>query len=245
MADVFFIKIADLTIRISPVYPLSEKLCKDYIEKPSENPDISVYVTKELLQAEFEKAQEPTPPEYAEFLYIYRTIAEKLPEFGAFVFHGAAISYKNRGYLFTAPSGTGKTTHICLWRTYIGRSVDIINGDKPIIKVTDDGIFVCSTPWAGKEGWQKNRILPLSCVTFLERSENPFILQMKARDCLKKIMNQVYMPKNAQSLGHTLELIDRILAYIPVYHLGCDISEKSVKVAFEGLTKEEYKKTGA
>ena len=68
---------------------------------------------------------------------------------------------------------------------------------------------------------------------------------MKPQDCLKKIMNQVYMPKNAQSLGHTLELIDSLLVHIPVYHLGCDISEKSVKVAFEGLTKEEYKKTGA
>ena len=244
MADVFFIKIAELIVKISPLYPLSQELSKDYITEPCENPDISVSVSKEQIKAELEKAKEPVSPDYAEFLYIYRIIAESLPEFDAFVFHGAAISYKNQGYLFTAPSGTGKSTHIRLWRRYVGKSVDIINGDKPIIKIKDDGVFVCSTPWAGKEGWQKNRTFPLGCVTFLERSKEPFILRIEPQNCLKKIMNQVYMPKNPQNLGRTLELIDRLLAQVPVCSLGCDISEKSVEIAFEGLTKEEYKKTG-
>ena len=240
MADVFFIKIAGLIIEISPVYPLSERLCKDYIVKPCENPDISVFVSEEDIKAELERAKEPASPDYAEFLYIYRVIAEKLPEFDAFVMHGAAVSYKNQGYLFTAQSGTGKSTHIRLWREYIGKSVDIINGDKPIIKIENDGVFVCSTPWAGKEGWQKNRIFPLGCVTFLERSKNPYITQKTPAEYIPQIMNQVYMPKNAGSSARTLELIDKLLTGIPLYTLGCDISENSVKVAFEGMTGEKY-----
>ena len=238
--EVFFIKIAGLTVKISAFYTLSAKLCRDYLIEQTENPDILVSITKEQLENELKKADEPVPPEYNEFLCIYRTIAEQLPKFGAFVFHGAAISYNGKGYLFTAPSGTGKSTHIKLWRENIGKAVDIINGDKPIIKITDDGIFVCPTPWAGKEGWQKNRIFPLGCVTFLERSKNPYILKKSPKDFLSHIMNQVYMPKNAQSLAATLELIDRLLSGVPLYILGCDISENSVKVAFEGMTKEKY-----
>ena len=242
--SVFFIKIAGLTVKISSLYPLSKELCRDYLTEPSQNPDILVNVSKEQLQYELETAKEPTTCEYAEFICIYRAIAEKLPSFGAFVFHGAAISYKDGAYLFTAPSGTGKSTHILLWRKYLGKAVDIINGDKPVIRITDDGILVCSTPWAGKENWQKNRTLPLSAITFLSRSKEPSISQENPANCLKKIMNQIYMPKNSESLAKTLELIDLMLSRIPVYRLGCDISEQSVKVAFEGLTKEEYKKAG-
>lgn len=238
--NVFFIKIAELTVKISANYPLPEKLCRDYLCEPTENPDILVSYTMEQLENELKKADEPVSPEYNEFLCIYRAIAEKLPFFGAFVFHGAAISYKDKGYLFTAPSGTGKSTHIRLWREHIGKAVDIINGDKPIIKIKDGGVFVCSTPWAGKEGWQKNRIFPLGCVTFLERSKNPYITQKTPAEYIPQIMNQVYMPKNAGSSARTLELIDKLLTGIPLYTLGCDISENSVKVAFEGMTGEKY-----
>lgn len=244
MGSLFFIKIAGLTVKISSLYSLAKELCRDYITEPCKNPDIEITVSEENLQYELENAKEPTTSEYAEFICIYRAIAEKLPKYDAFVFHGAAISYKDRAYLFTAPSGTGKSTHILLWRKYLGKSVDIINGDKPIIKFTQNGIFVCSTPWAGKERWQKNRTLPLCSITFLSRSTEPSISQINPEICLNKIMNQIYMPKNPDSLGKTLELIDLMLARIPVYYLGCDISEKSVKTAFEGLTKEEYKKTG-
>ena len=240
MNEVFFIKIAGLTVKISAIYSLSKELCKDYIDKPSENPDITVNVSDAMVKEALKNTDEPVPPEYAEFLCIYRIIAEELPKFRAFVFHGAAISYKEQGYLFTAPSGTGKSTHIMLWRKFLGKKIDIINGDKPIIKIGDNGIFVCSTPWAGKENWQKNRTMPLAAITLLKRSTNPSILEEKPQDFLPRAMNQIYMPKNPESMGYTLELIDKLLSQIPLYTLGCDISENSVKVAFEELTKEKY-----
>jgi len=240
MENTFFIKIAGLTVKIFALYPTSRELCCDYLTEPVQNPDITVISSCEDISKELKNADEPAKPDYQEFLYIYRKIAEELPKFRAFVFHGAAISYKNKGYLFTAPSGTGKSTHIMLWRKHMGKAVDIINGDKPIIKITDDGIFVCSTPWAGKECWQKNRILPLAAVTLLKRSESPSIVKETPEKFLPRIMNQVYMPKNTESMGYTLELIDTLLSKLPLYTLGCDISENSVKVAFEKLTGEKY-----
>ena len=240
MKDEFFIKIAALTVKISAAYPLSRELCRDFITEAVQNPDITASVSEEKINYELNNAKEKSTPEYAEFLCIYRIIAEQLPLFNCFVFHGAAISYKDRGYLFTAPSGTGKSTHIRLWRKFIGNDVDIINGDKPIIKVNDGKISVCSTPWAGKENWKKNRLLPLDAITVLTRSEAPFIEPLSPDMCLSRIMNQIYMPKTPEALAKTLELINSMLSGVPVYRLGCDISEESVRVAFEGITKEKY-----
>lgn len=243
--NTFYIKLAGLTVKISAIFDTSRELCRDYIIEPIENPNISISMSEDAISKEQINSGEPVSPQYQEFLCIYRSIAEELPKFGAFVFHGAAISYEDKGYLFTAPSGTGKSTHIMLWRKHIGADVDIINGDKPVIKITNDGIFVCSTPWAGKECWQKNRILPLAAVTFLERSKSPSIIKENPKTFLSRIMNQIYMPKNTQSMGYTLELIDKLLSSLPLYTLGCDISENSVKVAFEELTGKKYNFKGA
>ncbi len=55
--------------------------------------------------------------------------------------HGAVVSWKQEGYIFTAPSGTGKTTHVRLWKEHLGPDVEIINGDKPVLEVGEDEII--------------------------------------------------------------------------------------------------------
>ena len=85
--------------------------------------------------------------------------------------HGAVVAWKNQGYLFTAPSGTGKSTHLALWKKYLGDQAEVINGDKPILKVTEDEVWVYGTPWAGKEQWQVNKKVALKGICFLERGE--------------------------------------------------------------------------
>lgn len=78
-----------------------------------------------------------------------------------FIHTWAAITYKNYAYIFCAPSGTGKTTHISLWKKFLGKDVGIINGDKPFLSFENENgqnrITVCGSPWAGKKLWQKNR----------------------------------------------------------------------------------------
>ncbi len=240
MQDTFFIKIAEITIKISTHFPLTKALCKDFLIDEVKNPDIDVFANLEEIEADMNNAEEESTMDYSEFICIYRKIAEQLPSFGACVFHGASISYDNKGYLFTAQSGTGKSTHIKLWRQFFGKDVDIINGDKPIIKVTDDKILICSTPWAGKENWKKNRIFPLSGIAFLERSSKSFSEPMLPKDSLNKVINQVYLPKNPIALADTLTIVDKFLSKVPLYKLGCDISEEAVKVSFETLTNKNY-----
>ena len=73
----------------------------------------------------------------------YRIICKKILSFDAMLMHCAAVSVDNEAYLFTAVSGTGKTTHINLWRKKFGDRFFVINGDKPIIRLIDGKFYVC------------------------------------------------------------------------------------------------------
>ena len=110
-------------------------------------------------------------PQYLETLAALRRIADFMPEKDCFLMHGAVIAWKNQGYLFTAPSGTGKSTHLALWKKYLGDQAEVINGDKPFLKVTEDEVWGYGTPWAGKEQWQVNKKVALKGICFLGRGE--------------------------------------------------------------------------
>ena len=238
----FTVRLADLTIRVAGDFAYPERCrlrCKDYLIEDTE-PEFAVTVTEEEILEQCRKNPEFTR-EYLEYLCIHQAIAEKLPYYHRLVFHGAVITYKENCVLFTAPSGTGKTTHISLWRKYLGRDVDIVNGDKPMIKVDDCGAVAYGTPWCGKEGWQKNRKARLSAICFLRRGEVPGIRRAEPAECLDPLMHQVFLPlMDTEGSGRTLEDLDRLVSKVPLYILECDISEESVKCVFEEIVGEPY-----
>lgn len=228
------ILLSDLKITINHQYDFMKSFCKDYISH-FDNCDISAVAVAEDVNKEKELV--PTAPiELCESLCIYRSIAEQIPQFDRFVFHGASIEYNSEAYLFTAPSGTGKTTHINLWKKNLGCKVDIINGDKPIVKLADKPV-VYGTPWAGKEALQRNASAPLKAICILKQSKNNAITRLSKSDAIRHLMLQVYMPRSAAALSKTLELLGIMIEKTPVYMLQCNISDEAFKTAFDEMTK--------
>lgn len=187
---------------------------------------------------------------------LHRAIAEAMPLYGRFVMHGAAITYGGGAYLFCAPSGVGKSTHIALWKRYLGDGVDIINGDKPFLSLEDgcagEHIRVHGSPWAGKELWQKNRSAELRAVCLITRGEKNSIVRFGdaeslgpterfgPTECLGALMRQIYLPRSAEAAQATLALTDALVRLVPVYRLRCDMSEEAVRCSFEALTGLRY-----
>ena len=235
----FVIRMAKLNIRIDSQYTYLPSICGEYIVQSSDS-DIVAVATDEKIENERTRSDEVVTPPIAESLCVYRDIAEQLPEFDRVVFHGAAISYKGKAYLFTAPSGTGKTTHINLWRKFIGQNVGIINGDKPILWIKDSGVEVFGTPWAGKEGWQTNTSMELAGICFITRGTDNTCASISSSDCLVELINQIYMPADREAASKTFNLIDKLVRNIPLYRLNCDISEEAVKASFDAMTSETY-----
>lgn len=241
----FTVKLADMHVQIENKYPELRDFCKDYVVE-GVTPDFCVSWSEEEIFSEREHELTTNfTPAYLETLAALRKISEVLPSYRRLLIHGASITLDDKAYLFTALSGTGKSTHIRLWRKYLGARVDIVNGDKPFVSLdcSDDGKVVpriYGTPWAGKENWHKNRSAVLDGICFLRRGEENKIRTLEPAECLQLLFNQVYLPKDKVASELTLELMDVLVRNIPLYLLDCDISEEAVKCSFEGMTGMEY-----
>lgn len=237
-------KIADFYIEIHHRYPRVENECRDYICEAPPRIDFSVAVTEEELlheRAESEKngAGQGFGMGYLEFLAVYRKICGELLRRDAFMMHGAVIEYEGRGYLFTAKSGTGKTTHIRLWQKVFGEDkVTIINGDKPILRFIDGRVYAYGTPWNGKERYGTTGRTELHCVCFVHRAVQNGIARISADDAVPPLFSQIMITDSAD-LAAQLELVDRLVNTVSLYELHCNLQEDAAIVAYRGMQETE------
>lgn len=175
-----------------------------------------------------------------------REVAEKLPAHGCVLMHGASIKISEEGYLFCGPSGVGKSTHIALWKKYLGDRVGIINGDKTVVRIEgEEGCpadypelpMAFGSPWAGKEGWQDNTCAPLRGICFLEQASMNEAIKLCGEDALDRLLRQVYIPRGSAAAAKTLELIDSLIESCECQLLRCTISQDAVRQSYEALTK--------
>lgn len=249
----FAMRVAGLTCRVTPRHPDVGRLCTPYMIDGDHTAfacDIELAVSEADIAAERALASEEGPwtDGYLETLAVLRQLAEHLPHVNRLLLHAAAFEYDGRAYLLCAPSGTGKSTHMRLWRRHVGPGVRVINGDKPIVELQKDAApLVHGTPWAGKEGWHCNMSAPLAGICFLSRAaqgENRLV-PLSPADALSQLARQVFLPHESRAAVRTLELMDCLLAKVPLYALACDMSEDAVRVSFEGLTGGRYEGRGA
>ena len=234
----FYIKIAGIVIGIDNKYPNVEKFCKNYI-CDSENADLSVAVTDDEINAEklaTHRMRENTVSNgYAESICVYRKICLNLPKYDAFVFHASAVECDRQTYMFSARSGTGKSTHTNLWLEHFGERARIINGDKPVLRLFDGKLHVCGTPWCGKEGFSSNDISPLHALCFLERGEKNEIRRIDASEAVIRSVSQILIPDTECGIDALFPLLEKMLTQTPAYVLRCNISDEAVSVAYNAM----------
>ena len=236
----FTISLAGIPIGVSGIYPSTLSLCKDYLT--DELPAFTVVMTQEAICAErsFSARQDELAgiaprrfsDSYLESLALYRAIAERLIGYDIVVFHGSALVVEGEAFVFTAPSGTGKTTHTRLWLDQIPGAY-VLNGDKPLLRFDSDRILVCGTPWQGKENYGCNEILPLRAVCILERSSENTIMKITLSEALESLLRQTYTPKN--ELLKALRLINKF-STANLYRLGCNMEPEAAWVSYRGMT---------
>lgn len=174
---------------------------------------------------------------YLETLAVYRKIADCLLSCDTLLFHGSVIAVDGEGYLFTAKSGTGKSTHTRLWREYFGERAVMVNDDKPLLHITDSGVTAYGTPWDGKHRLSTNIAVPLKGICILTRNAKNHIEPVEPHAVYPLIVQQTNRSLSADGMKHTLSLIDRMLHVVPVYRLGCNMDIEAARVAYEGMNR--------
>ena len=174
---------------------------------------------------------------YLETLAVYRKIADCLLSCDTLLFHGSVIAVDGEGYLFTAKSGTGKSTHTRLWREYFGERAVMVNDDKPLLHVTDSGVTAYGTPWDGKHRLSTNIAVPLKGICILTRDIKNHIEQAESHAAYPMIVQQTNRSLSSDGMKQTLSLIDRMLNVVPVYRLGCNMDTEAARMAYEGMNR--------
>lgn len=225
------------SLRNTELYETDEKPA--FTVKTNER-DIAAERQKSMAEAAYEGIVYPGySPAELENTAVYRKIAAKLPEYDAFVFHGSAVAVGDRAYLFTAKSGTGKTTHTNLWLKTIPGSY-VVNGDKPILRIFDGKPYVCGTPWMGKEGYGCNATVLLSALCFLNRGDKNSIEKTDFGKIFPRLIGQSYRPENGELLVKTIKCLEIIGHSVPMYELFCNMDDEAATVAFNGMLEEYH-----
>ncbi len=226
---------AGICVEITHRYPYFAKLAKDYLG--GEAPEISIAVTMEEIEQERE--DEKAPNGYLESLAIYRKLCENFIHRGILLIHSAAIAVDGKAYLFTAPSGTGKTTHIKLWKQKFGDKAVVVNGDKPLVSVTKEEIRVWGTPWDGKEHWNANISVPVAGICQIGRGEQNEICRVSPGDALSLLFAQTYRPATEDGMRSSVQLLAEITRRVPFWRLKCNMSTEAAEVSSAAMRGEE------
>lgn len=241
---IFDIKLAEEVFRIHSIYPDTYTYCQNYLLTKAEKVSAEITVTREDIERErqltiLDAAREGhQPPEFPaailEETFVYRKIADYFSYHNGCVFHGVLLNKDGNGYLFTAASGTGKTTHVNNWLKLFPDAF-VVNGDKPILRLRDNQIIGYGTPWSGKEGINRNTSVKLKAIIVLDRDTINHIEIIDPHAVLGKIASAIHRPADPQGMVRAMTMLMQINRTVPIYHLGCNQDPESAEVAYAGL----------
>ena len=177
---------------------------------------------------------------YAESLEVFRKLCDYVLNCGdGIIFHCSAVAVDGKAYLFTAPSGTGKSTHTRFWRELLGEKAVMINDDKPIIKYVDGSFYVYGTPWMGKHRLGANVRAEIKAVCKLERGEKNVIEKADVQEMIMTVFNQTLRPETEKTVNNLLDFIDKLLSSVALYRLKCTPTIEAAKLSYGVMSKGE------
>ena len=242
-------QIADTVFAIDSLYEEVHDLCRDYqsdepIEFVIKTAESDIEYERKHSELTDEKEGIPIrhfPDSYLETLSVYRHLCERLIDKGILLFHGSVIAVDGVAYLFTAKSGTGKSTHTRLWREHFGERAVMINDDKPLLKITDSGVTVYGTPYDGKHRISTNTSAPLKAICMLYRGEENQIRQVTKSEAYPMLLQQTHRPMNGAKMQAVFTLLDKMCEHLKIYHLDCNMDPDAAIIAYQGMNTEESK----
>jgi hypothetical protein len=155
----------------------------------------------------------------------------------ALTIHASVVECYGKGLIFTAPSGTGKSTQANLWVTHKGAKV--INGDRALIKIDKGSPYVFGIPWSGSQRIYLNQKVPLCAIIIIEQAKENKIRQISSSDALVRILPRCFLPYvDKVLLEEALGNLERIIGCIPIYLFGCKPDEAAVELVYQTVMKE-------
>lgn len=153
------------------------------------------------------------------------------------ILHSSFCKWENRGILFTAPSGTGKSTQADLWGKY--QNAEIINGDRAVIRKIEKKWTASGLPYAGSSDIFKNETCEIEAIIVLRQGKVNEIQKLRPAEAFKWIYSEVITCQWSKEYQHqNIDLILDLVSTVPVYLFRCLPDESAVTMLKNCLENE-------
>ena len=238
--EAFVIKVAGLVTCVQPMFSSTREYCRSYLT--DQKPEFTVEVTGEDLvhqqamldqEADREGLRRRTFTDpFLERTVIQEEIAEKLLQRDTLLLHGSTVAVDGQAYLFTAPCGTGKSTHTRLWRELFGDRAVMVNDDKVFLQLRQNDVWAYGSPWTGKHGIGTNISVPLKGICFLQRGAENRIQKASPEKWLAELIHQCFLPET-----HYACLVSQLAQKVPLWEMSCTKDPQAATIAYEAMSR--------
>ncbi len=171
-----------------------------------------------------------------EYMFTFEAFVARVCYLGGVMIHSSCISYKGEAVLFSANSGTGKSTHTTIWKKVFKDDVEFINDDKPIVWLEDGVPYAYGTPWSGKTDLNNNLRCPVKAIVFVERGLKNEIEEVSISEILFTLFSNIIIPIEDKSLAkRVLQVYNKILSNTKIYRLRCNMDDEAAIVSRNGI----------
>lgn len=220
-------------------YEETYRYFKGWLSADEEYSGIPVEVTQQDYDEQKEKWGLKEDPYGENLLSVYRACDELL-KYNRCIFHGAAFLWKGKAFIFTAPSGTGKSTQLFHWLELYGDEIQVMNGDKPVLCAEENQITVYPSPWKGKEGLGNDDLkAPLGGIIILEQGQEEKIRRLKPNQSVPKLLPRIlFTVETKEQVISAGKITEAIITTVPVWKLINTGNKESSQLTYETIRKE-------
>lgn len=198
--------------------------------------DIVIDVSEERVKSAMAEHPELNQDDW-EYMITGSDFYTGILNFNGILLHSSCVVVDGMAYAFSADSGVGKSTHTQLWLKHFGDRAYMLNDDKPAIRLIDGKVYACGTPWSGKYDYSTPAVVPLAGICFLERSEKNWIKNAQTSKAVFNIFSQTVRKLNRKDMDSLFNVLEEIFAKIPLFEMGCNISDEAVQTSYGAMNK--------
>ncbi|NLB79505.1 MAG: hypothetical protein GX796_11895 [Clostridiaceae bacterium] len=163
------------------------------------------------------------------FAALRKVMISALVQRKGFLIHSSTIIWNGKGIVFSAPSGTGKTTHTNLWKQMY--HVRILDGDVTACRIIDEVPRVYGLPWCGTSGEFLNESVPLGAIVFLQQDKVNRIEKLNIKEAFIRLTARCYLqPWGDEMTNRHLDNIQEVIDKTSCYLLNCLPDQDAVEL---------------
>lgn len=236
---IYYYRIAGLLVQMETFGKTLDQAAAYIAEEGT--PDVVITSHAEALR----ERQPHLSLEACEYLSTGSSFYRQLIKYDGMLIHASAVVKDGFAYLFSAPCGTGKSTHTSMWRKVFGKDqVLMLNDDKPALRCEDGKWYAYGTPWSGKTAQNTNIRVPLGGVCILERGDENKIVPFGGAKAAFALLEQTVRPVTAEGRSKLLDLLGDMMEKTPIWKLTCTPTKEAAVVAHDAMTAEARKSWG-